>query len=48
MTARRLFDALNQQFFGGRLPAYTVRERQHIPGMVKGQQGKCDDLRRTI
>jgi hypothetical protein len=48
MTARRLFDALNQQFFGGRLPAYTVRERQRIPGMGEEQVGKCDDLRRTI
>ena len=44
----QLFDQLNAELFGGRLPSYRVRQRARFAGELNGQLGRCDEDVRTI
>jgi hypothetical protein len=43
---RTLFQRFNKKYFGGRLPAYSIRVVHHMSR--KGETGHCDDQKRVI
>jgi hypothetical protein len=43
---RALFTQFNEQYFGGRLPAYAIQVARHITSL--GEDGKCNRKRRLI